>query len=75
MKGDYLKLRFKNKTINIILWIFTVLFLLNTIGNVFAKTNFEKSFAVLTFLFAILIWTILKSKSIVATKYNKDEIK
>ncbi len=40
MKGDYAKFRFKNKTINIILWIFLTLFLLNTIGNIFAKTNF-----------------------------------
>jgi len=64
MRGDYLEFRFKNKTINIILWIFLGLFLLNTIGNIFAKTNIEKSFAVLTFLFVILIWTILK------TKYN-----
>ena len=62
MKGDYIKLLFKNKTINIILWIFLAIFLLNTIGNIFAKTNLEKSFAVLTFLFAILIWIILKTK-------------
>ncbi len=75
MKGDYLKFRFQNKTINIILWIFTALFLLNTIGNIFAKTNFEKLFAVLTFVFAILIWTILKTKHITTPKGNADDIK
>ena len=60
MKANYIKFRFREKAINIILWIFLVLFVLNTIGNLFAKTNFEKSFAVLTFVFAILIWMILK---------------
>ena len=68
MKASYIKFRFRGKAINIILWIFLVLFVLNTIGNLFAKTNFEKSFAVLTFVFAILIWMILKSKSIIGRK-------
>ncbi|HRP32929.1 MAG TPA: hypothetical protein PKV73_13605 [Agriterribacter sp.] len=64
MKAGYIKFWFGKKTINIILWIFFALFVLNTVGNLFAKTNFEKSFAVLTFVFAILIWRILKSKHI-----------
>lgn len=68
MKGGYVKFRFKEKAINIILWIFFALFILNTIGNMFAKTNFEKSFAVLTFVSAILIWAILKTKNISDTK-------
>lgn len=63
MKGDYIKFQFNKKTIDITLWIFLTLFLLNTVGNLFAKTNFEKSFAVLTLAFAILIWTILKTKN------------
>ena len=62
MKVSYINFRFREKTTNIILWIFLVLFVLNTIGNLFAKTNFEKSFAVLTLVFAILIRRILKSK-------------
>lgn len=68
MKGDYVKFRFKERTIDIILWIFLVLFVLNTVGKIFAKTNFEKSFAVLTFVSVILIWTILKPKNINDTK-------
>jgi len=68
MKGNYLKFQFKNKTINIILWIFLALFLLNTVGNIFAKTNFEKSFAILTFILAILIWKILNAKFSAMTK-------
>jgi len=75
MKVGHVPFRFKNKTINIILWIFLILFLLNTIGNIFAKTKFEKSFAVLTLVFAILIWTILKSKNNTTPKGNLGDIK
>ncbi len=75
MKGHYVKFRFQNKTINLILWIFLALFLINTVGNIFAQSNFEKLFAGLTFLFAILIWIILKTKPITSPKGNMDEIK
>ena len=75
IKGDYINFRLNKKIIDIILWIFLALFALNTVGNLFAKTNFEKSFAVLTFVFAILIWTILKTKNIHDTKkYNKHRL-
>ena len=62
MKGDYVKFKFSNTTISIFLWIFFGLFILNTIGNIFAKTNFEKLFAILTGFSAILIWNIVKHK-------------
>lgn len=62
MKGGYIKRYFRQSVINIILWIFLILFVLNTIGNFFSKTNFEKSFAVLTLIFAILIGIILKKR-------------
>jgi len=63
MKADWIKFKFKEKATDFMLWIFLALFVLNTVGNIFAKTNFEKWFAVLTFVFAILIWTVLKKKS------------
>ena len=63
MKGDYLRFKFSNKTIHVILWIFFGLFVLNTFANIFAKTNFEKIFAFLTALSALLIWNLLKQKS------------
>ena len=63
MKGGYLKYKFSEKTVNIILWIFVVIFLLNTIGNIFAKTYFEKIFTGLTLLLALLIWIIVRKKS------------
>jgi len=48
------------KFVNLILWIFVGLFALNTVGNVLAKSNFEKLFALLTSAFAILIWKVLR---------------
>ena len=62
MKGEFVEFKFPNKTVNLILWIFFALFILNTVGNLFAKTNFEKLFTLLTGLSAILIWNILKHK-------------
>ncbi len=62
MKGNFVKFNFSIKKVNIILWIFFGLFILNTFGNIFAKTNFEKFFALLTGLSAILIWKIIKQK-------------
>ena len=62
MKGNLVKYKFSNQVVNIILWIFFAIFILNTIGNVFAKTFFEKFFAILTGLSAILIWNIIKEK-------------
>ena len=60
LKNKSIDHRIPDKYVDIPLWIFLFLFLLNTIGNLFAKTSFEKWFAVLTFLLAILLWIILK---------------
>lgn len=60
MKGNYLKFQFSEKAMNVVLWVFFVIFILNTAGNIFAKSNFEKLFAALTLLFAVLIWKILR---------------
>jgi len=62
MKGEFVQFKFPDNIVNLILWIFFGLFILNTVGNIFAKTNFEKLFALLTGLSAILIWNILKHK-------------
>ena len=62
MKGEFVQFKIPNKTVNLILWIFFALFILNTVGNLFAKTNLEKLFALLTGLSAILIWNIIKHK-------------
>jgi DNA integrity scanning protein DisA with diadenylate cyclase activity len=62
MKGNHITQVIPARVITIILWIFLILFGLNTIGNVFAKTNFERFFAVLTLAFSILIWIILRKE-------------
>jgi hypothetical protein len=62
MKGEFVQFKFPTKKVNRFLWIFFGLFILNTVGNLFAKTNFEKLFSLLTGLSAILIWNILKHK-------------
>ncbi|MCA6442173.1 MAG: hypothetical protein ACOVSR_03675 [Bacteroidia bacterium] len=62
MKGNLVKYKFSNQVVNGILWIFFAIFILNTIGNVFAKTFFEKFFALLTGLSALLIWNITKER-------------
>ena len=60
-KGEYIRYVMGRKTVNIILWIFFVLFTLNTIGNLFAETNFEKYFTLLTLLSSVLIWLIQRT--------------
>jgi hypothetical protein len=60
MKGNYVRFQFSPRAQRIALWIFLVLFALNTLGNIVAKTNLEKSFAVVTALFAYLLWKIVR---------------
>ena len=58
-KGGYIGSFWGKKTINRVLWIFFVLFVLNTVGNVFAKTEIEKLFTLITLANSVLIWLIL----------------
>ncbi len=60
VKGGLIKLQINKILINIILWIFFTLFLLNTIGNLLSKTVFEKCFALVTLIFIFCIFKILK---------------
>lgn len=61
IKGGYLSTPIPPRAVNVILWIFVTLFGLNTVGNLFAESLFEKSLSLLTLLFTFLIWTVLKS--------------
>ena len=72
MKSHYLKFYFREKIVNFILWFFFGLFVLNTIGNLFAKTTFEKFFSILTLLSAILIWRVLKGKDKSTTWFSSE---
>jgi hypothetical protein len=60
IKGKYVTEIIPMKIVNAILWVFFVLFGLNTLGNVIAKTNFEKFFAIITLASCILIWILLR---------------
>ena len=62
IKGNYIKQVIPLRVVDLILWVFFILFGLNTIGNIFAETNFEKLFSILTIASSILIWIILRSK-------------
>lgn len=64
IKGRYISIPMPGIVISSILWFFLAVFLLNTLGNLFAKTNFEKSFSALTLLFAILIAIVIRDKSL-----------
>lgn len=61
LKGNHLKHNTNSKITNGILWFFVLIFVLNTVGNLMAKSFFEKAvFTPLTFLLAILIWIIIR---------------
>lgn len=62
-KGAFIKPFFGKKTLTIILWIFFGIFVLNTIGNLFATTTFEKMFVLVTLTNALLLWQINKTVS------------
>jgi hypothetical protein len=57
-KGNFIRRAFGQRAISTILWVFFALFVLNTLGNLVAETNFEKGFAVLTLVNAVLLWMI-----------------
>ncbi|MEP3209853.1 MAG: hypothetical protein ABJN95_11720 [Maribacter sp.] len=63
IKGRYTRAVVSIKLVNTILWGFLFLFVLNTIGNLLAETNFEKLFALLTLALAILLWIVLRKKT------------
>ena len=58
-KGSYIRSTYSKKYIRIILWVFFILFILNTAGNIQAVTTFEKCLTVVTGLNAVLLLMIL----------------
>ena len=59
IKGQIIKTIIPIKVVNVILWVFFTIYALNTVGNLFAATTFEQFFAMLTFLYALIIALIL----------------
>ena len=63
-KGGYLNFGISKKMLQIILWILVALFALNTVGNLFAVTLFEKLvFTPLTLVLSVLCFRIVKEKN------------
>lgn len=63
LKSKSLKSNIPGRWQNIIIWFFTVLFGLNTIGNLFAESSFELYvFTPLTFIFTLLCLRIVLEK-------------
>jgi hypothetical protein len=63
LKSSHLNSVVPERWLNRILWIFFGLFLLNTVGNIFAVQPLERGFAVLTLGMAVLILLVLKSEA------------
>ncbi|MCF6361580.1 MAG: hypothetical protein L3J29_12570 [Cyclobacteriaceae bacterium] len=62
-KGKYIKAKISIRIINILLWIITVIFVLNTVGNLFSNNSLETViFTPLTFISAILCYRIAVEK-------------
>ena len=64
LKYNFLQKRKNNRVIDILIWVFVWLFILNTIGNVFAKSMIELVLGTLvTLASAILCFIIVRKKS------------
>lgn len=62
IKASYVRINIPERVINAVLWFFVFVFALNTIGNLMAKTLFERMvFTPLTLILALLIWRILRA--------------
>ena len=64
LKYNFLQKRKNNRVIDILIWVFVWLFILNTIGNLFAKSMIELVLGTLvTLASAILCLIIVRKKS------------
>jgi hypothetical protein len=61
IKAGYLKMTISATIINGIIWLFVVVFFLNTIGNMFAENNIERvAGGLLTAVSTLLCWRIVR---------------
>jgi hypothetical protein len=63
IKANRIKLPKLTGVVTVVLWILFVLFLVNTVGNILAKTTFEKFFAIATTLLAFLCLRLALERS------------
>ena len=65
LKANYIKNNISKKFVNGIIWVFVIVFTVNTIGNLFANTNFELYvFTPITFILSLLCLRIVLEKSL-----------
>lgn len=63
VKSKNIKENKTNKLVNIIIWIFVVLFALNTLGNLFAENRIEQVVGtLLTSISSLLCWFIVRKE-------------
>lgn len=62
VKAEKISLKLPQKLVNGGLWMFFGLFALNTVGNIIAETTFEKFFTIVTVLFCVNLWVILRKE-------------
>ena len=61
LKVRYIKRDVSNKVLDALLWLFVILFAVNTVGNLMAETLFEKLvFTPLSLLLSVLIWVVVR---------------
>ena len=61
IRGQYIKFRLPGKMLTVLIWLMTILFALNTIGNLFANTLTEAIiFTPITFVLAVLCSRVTK---------------
>ena len=73
MKAQLVTYKFRPGIVNFLLWLFLGMFLINTIGNIFAATTLERFFSILTLLFAVLIWRILRGNIDKKNQYEMEK--
>ena len=72
VRAGYFKIKINPMIIKIALWAMAILFLLNTIGNIFSKNDFEKfAFTPLTLILAIFCIRLAISKRIQFSQSEK----
>ena len=72
VRAGYFKIKINPFIIKIALWAMAILFLLNTIGNIFSKNDFEKfAFTPLTLILAIFCIRLAISKRIQFSQSEK----
>jgi hypothetical protein len=63
VKAGFWKVKISPKIISLLLWIMTILFALNTIGNLFAVNDLEKYIATpITFILSVLCFILAREK-------------